>query len=68
MYRTDLIKEAVEKEGLVAIAARSGVSTDTVARARDGENLSIQSLEMIAASIGVMRSDLFAAEREQLAA
>lgn len=64
MYRTDPIKNAVEKEGLAAIAARSGVSTDTVARARDGENLSVKSLEAIARSIGLKLSDLFMDQSE----
>lgn len=58
MYRTDLIKEAIDRESLSAIAKRSGVSIDTVARARDGENLSVKSLEMIATSLGLKLSDL----------
>ena len=58
-YRTDLIKAAIERESLSAIAERSGVSIDTVARARDGENLSVKSLGMIADSIGLQISDLF---------
>ena len=58
-YRTDLIQAAIERESLSAIALRSGVSIDTVARARDGENLSVKSLELIAKSIGLQISDLF---------
>lgn len=70
MYRTDLIKAAIERESLSAIAERSGVSIDTVARARDGENLSVKSLEMIATSLGIKVSDLFmeATPDEQAAA
>ena len=59
MYRTDLIKEAIEKESLSAIAERSGVSIDTVARARDGENLSVKSLEALAHALNLKLSDLF---------
>lgn len=59
MYRTDLLKEAIERESLSAIAERSGVSIDTVARARDGENLSVKSLQAIAEAVDLKLSDLF---------
>ena len=63
-YRTDLIQAAIARESLSAIADRSGVSIDTVARARDGEDLSVKSLEAIAISIGLKLSDLFTDQSE----
>lgn len=59
MFRNDLIKKAVEREGLLAIAIRSGVAVDTVARARDGKNLSIKSLAAIVEAVGLKMRDLF---------
>lgn len=59
MFRNDLIKTAMGQETLSAIAYRSGVSVDTVARARDGENLSIKSLTAIAKALGLDVRDLF---------
>lgn len=67
MYRTDLIKEAVERESVNAIAKRSGVSFDTVSRACSGENLSVESLAKIATSLGLKLEDLFSKASEEQA-
>jgi hypothetical protein len=62
MFRNDLIKQKIGDETLFNIAVRSGVSTDTVARARDGENLSIKSLAAVASALGLEMRDLFTFE------
>jgi len=59
MFRYDLIKKAVDREGLVIIAERSGVSQNTVARIRDGENVSLRVLAAVAAALGLRMRDLF---------
>jgi transcriptional regulator with XRE-family HTH domain len=63
MFRNDLIREAMGKESLFKVAARAGVSTDTVARAREGENLSVKSLSAIAKALRLDMPALFTFDR-----
>lgn len=59
MINFEPLRKRIEQETLTAIAERSGVSIDTVARARDGENLSIKSLVAICRACDVEVRDLF---------
>jgi hypothetical protein len=62
MFNFELLKKRIDQETLTAIAERSGVSIDTVARARDGENLSIKSLVAICRACDLEMRDLFSSE------
>lgn len=62
IYRCDLIRQAAEKESRARLAARSGVSFDTVDRAIAGENLSVRTLNAIASAIGLPMVELFKLE------
>jgi hypothetical protein len=62
MYRNDLIKQAMGDKKDYEVAYCSGVSPDTVKRARGGENLSIKSLSAIAKALNLKMPELFTFE------
>lgn len=62
-YRTDLIAKAQGEKTDYEVAAYSGVSPDTVKRARKGANLSVKSLSAIAKALSLNMQDLFTFDR-----
>lgn len=63
MYRNDLIEQAMGNKRNEEVAYLSGMSFDTVRRARRGENLSVKSLSAIAKALNLDMQDLFAFDR-----
>lgn len=61
MYRDDLIRGAMaaQRKTIAEVARESGVSVDTVNRARNCGNLSIESLLTIAQTLKLDMRDLF---------
>jgi hypothetical protein len=59
MYRNDLIQQAIGKTSAMKIAHKSGLSPDTVGRAKEGGNISVKSLRILADALGLQMVDLF---------
>jgi transcriptional regulator with XRE-family HTH domain len=66
LYRSDLIRAAMAAQLLTneAVAEMAGLSTETISRAKKGDNLSIETMRKIAVALRLEMVALFEPKKE----